>query len=228
MRRMCGRVEYVVTRKKLEERYGATLIEGYTDQGIFDPHYNVPPSTKNPVLISENPEEISVGHWGYLPSWANGKNKTREVINARAETILEKTYFKSAISTRRCLIPITGFFEWKRDGDKKIPYHFHKKGEIFSLAGLYAMHKDKNGTELPHYAIITTEANELMSPIHDRIPVIIDREQETGWLQDMLEPQEVRKYLAPIASDYLSCHVVSTLVNNPRNNRPEILRPLER
>jgi putative SOS response-associated peptidase YedK len=135
---MCGRIEYVVTStKELEGHYGATLVEGYTRQGFSFPHYNIAPSAHTPLLTSENTEEILIGRWGYRPSWAQGKTGVKEVINARAESVFEKPYFKSAITKRRCLIPVTGFFEWHRDGSHKTPYRFHMKGEIFSLAGLY-------------------------------------------------------------------------------------------
>lgn len=224
---MCGRVEYVVTKKEiLEDYYGVKLVEGYTDQGFGFPRYNVPPTAHMPILTLENEEEILIGHWGYLPSWSNPEKKAKEVINARAETVLEKPYFKSAALKRRCLIPITGFFEWKREEKAKVPFRFHMGGELFSLGGVYTDAKDKKGRNLPHYAIITTEANKLMSPVHERIPVIIPREREEEWLQDSLEEKEIFSFFKPFEVEGLVKDKISTLVNSPRNDKPEILRPI--
>lgn len=223
---MCGRIEFVVTsRRKLEGHYSITIVEGYVNQGILNMRYNIPPSTVTPLVTSENHENIVAGHWGYLPSWATPENKAREVINARSETLFEKPYFKSSIVHRRCLIPVTGFFEWKREGTHKSPYRFHQEGEIFSLAGLYTTVKGKDGVEMPHYAIITREANELMAPIHDRIPVIIEPSNEKLWVEDGLPPDEIGRLLGPVPADFLIRTEVSTLVNNPRNDSPEVIIP---
>jgi putative SOS response-associated peptidase YedK len=223
---MCGRIEYIVTdKKKLESRYGATLIEGYTEQGFHYPKYNIPPTTHTPLLTSENSDEILIGHWGFLPSWAADGRKAKEVINARAESVLEKPYFKSAIMKRRCLIPVTGYFEWKRDGKTKTPYRFHMDGEIFSLAGVYTTIKDEDGFELPHYAIITTEANKLMSPVHNRMPVLIEKEDESEWIDEGLTPMEIGKFFKKREYEGLEKYQISTLVNSPKNDSPEILQP---
>jgi putative SOS response-associated peptidase YedK len=129
---MSGRIAYVVTsRRRLEDHHGVTLIEGYTEQGFDFPRYNIPPTSHTPVVTSEDTEEILIGHWGFVPSSAKKGVRTKPVINARAETVLDKSYFKSAIEKRRCLIPVTGFFEWKREGNSKTPYHFHMDGENF-------------------------------------------------------------------------------------------------
>jgi putative SOS response-associated peptidase YedK len=138
--------------------------------------------------------------------------------------VLEKSYFKSAIEKRRCLIPVTGFFEWKREGKNKTPYRFHRDGDIFSLAGVYTTVKDEDGLELPHYAILTTSANELMAPVHDRIPVIIDKSQEAHWIDQGLEDAEIADFFKPIPSEFLTRDEISSLVNSPKNDSPEIAR----
>ena len=178
------------------------------------------------MLTSENPEEILVGHWGFLPSWAKERGKNKEVINGRAESVLEKPYFRSAIRSRRCLIPVTGFFEWKREGKSKTPYRFHANGEIFSLAGLYTMIKDEDGFELPHYAIITTEANKIMAPVHDRIPVIIEKQDEEGWVSEGLTEMEIGKFFRSPDFGWLQRDQISALVNSPKNDASEILQPI--
>lgn len=222
---MCGRINYVQTSAKiLEDHYGAKLVEGFTEQG-FGPWYNIPPSAETPVVTLESPEEISVGHWGYKPAWAEGK-KLREVINARAESLFDKPFFKSSAEHRRCLIPVTGYFEWQRKGKTKIPYHFHMGGEIFSLAGVYATLKTKKGEEMPHYAIITTAANALMRPVHDRMPVIIPAASEQEWISDALSDRAVEELCRPSEIDTLRKDQISSLVNSPKNNSPKILEPV--
>lgn len=224
---MCGRIEYnVASREKLEEHYGATLIEGYAEQGFSFPHYNIPPTAHTPVVTSEDSEEILIGHWGFLPSWAKERGNGKEVINARAETILEKPYFKSAIEKRRCLIPVTGFFEWKRDTKSKTPYRFHMNGEIFSLGGIYTTIKDEDGLELPHYAIITTYANELMAPVHNRMPVIIDKGEEATWIEGRLAEENVRLFFKSFPPHLLRRDEISSKVNSPKNDSQEILKPV--
>jgi putative SOS response-associated peptidase YedK len=127
--------------------------------------------------------------------------------------VLDTPYSKSATEKRRCLIPVTGFFEWHREGKTKTPYFFHMNGEIFSLAGLYTAIKDEYDFELPHDAIITTQANDLMAPVHDRMPVIVDKADEATWVSDGL-------------SDVVRQDEVSPLVNSVKNDSPDILTPV--
>ena len=221
---MCGRIEYFITSKKqLEGRYKATMVEGYTEQGVVNARYNVPPSTNTPVLTSEESESIVLGHWGFVPSWSKGKQK--EVINARAETILEKPYFKGDIRKHRCLIPVTGFFEWHRSGARSKPYRFYTDDEIFSLAGVYSVHQDKSGTARPHFAIVTTTANSVMEKVHDRMPVIVAPKDEEHWLTADTD-EAITHLLRPYAAKHTHAYEISTLVNNPRNDSPEILKPV--
>ena len=224
---MCGRIEYVVTSKKvLEGRYGARLVEGVTFQGLVNARYNIAPSSHTPIITSENSEEFQLGHWGYLPTWANKQSKATAVINARSETVFEKPYFKSSIITRRCIIPVTGFFEWHRSGSKKTPFRFHMDGELFSLAGIYTTSKDENGDEMPHYAILTTHANALMQRVHERIPVILEQEAEDDWVSDEIDEHAMVGLFKPYKVKGLKKDEISSLVNNPRNDRPEILTPV--
>lgn len=216
----------VHSKTELEGHYGVRMVEGHTEKGVINARYNIPPTALTPVLTEEHSDEILVGHWGYRPSWAKEPGKAKEVINARAETMFEKPYFKSSALARRCLIPVTGFFEWKREGTKKTPYRFHMNGEIFSLGGIYSEVTDKYGNVLPHYAIITTGANSIMESVHDRSPVIIDAERENEWLRESLDEYAVIEFCAPNPTERLQRYEISTLVNNPRNNVPEIITPV--
>lgn len=224
---MCGRIEYVVHSKTdLEGHYGVRMVEGHTEKGVINARYNISPTSITPILTEEHAEAITHGHWGYRPSWAKEPGKAKEVINARSETVFEKPYFKSSILTRRCLIPVTGFFEWKRVGEKKTPYRFHMDGEIFSLGGIYTEVADKNGVVLPHYAIITTGPNAIMEDVHDRTPVIIDAEREQEWIDESLDEYAIAALCVPNPTDRLQRYEISTLVNNPRNDIPEIISPV--
>lgn len=224
---MCGRIEYVVhSREQLEGHYGVTIVHGHTEKGFINAQYNLPPSAVTPVLTEENNEELVLGHWGYRPTWAKEHGKAKEVNNARAETVFEKPYFKSSIQTRRCLIPVTGFFEWKSEGKTKTPFRFHMNGEIFSLGGLYSIVLDKDGNEVPHYAIITTEAASIMAPVHDRMPVIIDKEREQDWISEEIQDSEIATFFVPNDTDLLLRDQISTLVNSPKNNTPDIRIPV--
>lgn len=224
---MCGRIEYVVhSKSELEGHYGVRFVEGHTERGVINARYNIPPTAITPVLAEEHPDAIVYGHWGYRPSWAKEPAEAKEVINARAETLFEKPYFKSSILTRRCLIPVTGFFEWKREGMKKTPYRFHMNGEIFSLGGIYIEVADMNGVVMPHYAIITTGPNAVMEEIHDRMPVIIDAVHEKSWIDESLDEYAIAEFCKPNPTELLQRYEISSRVNNPRNDTPEILTPV--
>jgi putative SOS response-associated peptidase YedK len=227
---MCGRIEFYIEKiKDLEAYYGVELEHDSVVQGFHYPRYNIPPTTHHPLVTSDRPEELVIGHWGYLPAWATErKTKMHELINARAESVYEKPFFKGSIQHRRCLIPVTGFFEWHREGARKTPYRFYRDGEkVFSIGGIYTVTKDEKGGEMPHWAILTTEANSLMSPVHDRMPVVIEEKYEKEWIDGGLEPEEVQKFFEPVKSNYLKKYQISTLVNSPKNDTPQILEPVK-
>jgi len=225
---MCGRIEYHITsKKKLEDRYGATLVEGWTAQGQINARYNITPQSLVPIITCEDRESLKTAHWGFLPSWAKrGTNK--EVINARAETVLEKPYFKNAIRTRRCLVPVTGFYEWHREGKTSTPYRFYTDDEIFSIGGLYTAHETTAYEIQPFFALITTTANSVMAPVHDRMPVIISRKDEERWLDPDLGEEEIAHLFKPIAATHTHAYEISKLVNNPRNDGPELIEPVSK
>jgi putative SOS response-associated peptidase YedK len=226
---MCGRIEFhVESIEELEERYGVKMTHGRTVQGFHYPKYNIPPTSHHPLLTSSEPDELVMSHWGYLPEWAQKGGKYHAVINARAESAFEKPFFRGAIRHHRCLIPVTGFYEWHRVEKQKTPYYFHRDGEIFSIGGVYSTVKDENGLEMPHFAILTTEANSLMAPVHDRIPVIIEDKHEKEWIDEGLPDDEVHKYFKAVPSSYLKKYEISSLVNSVKNDSPAIIEPVNR
>jgi putative SOS response-associated peptidase YedK len=173
---MCGRFTETEIEALLELRYGARA------EFQIKPSYNISPSAMVPVLLNEEPSQFQELQWGLLPM----------------ESFVEKHTFRKSLREKRCLIPATGFYEWKAEGGKKQPYYIQVSDEpLFSFAGIWSEDKDKVGETVRTFAIITTEANEFMRTIHDRMPVILPREREMSWLEDGLSESEAIQYLRP-------------------------------
>lgn len=216
---MCGR--YTLTKMRdLANRYDA-----YADNDFnLEPNYNVSPSFVMPVITKNSPKRIQFIKWGLIPSWAKDPSIGNKLINARAESILEKPSFKNSFKNKRCLVPATGFYEWKKDENTKIPYYFKPKDDsIFSFAGLYDVWVDAEGKDILSYTIITTEPNEMMKPIHNRMPVILRIEDEDKWLDLNSKYLELIDLLKPSESETLEKYQVSSEVNNPRNNSENLI-----
>jgi putative SOS response-associated peptidase YedK len=213
---MCGRL---VTRDQAAiERYFNVSSHQYS----FSDRFNVAPSTDVPVIRSIDGQRIMTGmHWGLIPHWAKDKKIGYKTINARAETVATKPAFRSAYRARRCLIPASGFYEWKRDVEPKLPYFIHRKdGDPVGFAGLWETWKHDD-EELESCTIVTTDANEMMSELHNRMPVILDPQDYDWWLTGRTE--EVGQLLKPCPSEWLEAYPVSRQVNSVRNKGPELL-----
>ncbi len=205
--------------------------EEYADLLGFDlshkvaPRYNIAPS--QPVEIvrvspsTGKPELVPV-KWGLVPSWAKDPSIGNKLINARAETAHEKPSFRSAFKKRRCVIPATGFYEWQKQGTgPKQPYLIGMKaGGLFSMAGLWEHWKAPDGGELQTCTILTTGANELMEPIHDRMPVILPSEAAKKWIDAESKPDELKSMLEPLSAEQMLAVMVSRVVNDPRRDEP--------
>ncbi len=217
---MCGRYGLIYP-DQIPERFD---IEG--DMVDYDPHYNIAPGLSNPVVLALSPNHVELMRWGFMPFW--GKSAKDELINAKAETIAEKPTFKKAFQFQRCIIPASGFYEWQRDGKEKRPFYIHLKDEkIFGFAGVYRVRKDDEGKEIKGYAIVTTTPNELMEPIHNRMPVILNKEDEHLWVShDETEPERLLTLLKPYPTEKMEAYVVSTLVNSPANNTPKVIEEI--
>lgn len=192
---MCGRYFLYVSLDKLLERYGIN------DSEInFTPKKEIFPSENAPVIIqNENDSrELKLFKWGFNMSFSSNL-----IINARGETVAEKRTFKNAFRTKRCLVPVTGFFEWKQVKNKKIKYRIELlKEDIFSLAGIFAIFNN-NGEAVPSFTIITTTASKSLNSIHTRMPVILDRKNEEQWLNTANNPDSLTKLLTPFADSKL-------------------------
>ena len=165
--------------------------------------------------------------WGLIPSWATDPAIGNRLANARSESVLEKPAFRAAMRRRRCLIPADGFYEWKKNGRNKQPYLIGlRDGRLFAFAGLWEAWEGADHSYVESCTILTTTPNELMAPIHDRMPVILPAEAYGPWLDPAVPPAEVLAWLRPLPADQMTAYPVSTLVNNPRNDRPECVAPL--
>jgi len=178
---MCGRFALGIPAEQLK------LDFGLDDCADFPIRYNIPPGTDIPV-IRQSPEGKRVLHllrWGLVPHWAKDPSIGARLNNARGESVAEKPSFRSAFKQRRCLIPASGFFEWKTEGKIKQPYYFSlKSGEPMAMAGLWESWEVTDGSILRTVCIITTAANAIMTPIHDRMPAIISPENWQNWLAE--------------------------------------------
>ncbi|MBA3721982.1 MAG: SOS response-associated peptidase [Parachlamydiaceae bacterium] len=221
---MCGRFSLDITKiKSLGERFNASI------QNIeCKPHYNIAPSQQVLTVVNLNEKRtISQMTWGLIPNWSKDGKSNYNLINVRSETLIEKPYFKFCLEKHRCLIPVDGFFEWEKTANGNVPYRVVLRNEpIFSLAGLWDVWKSPTGLSIFSLTIITTKSNDLVSPIHDRMPVILNRENEEKWL-DLKETHgnHLQSLLTPFSSDEMDLYRVSTLVNSTKNDVPECILP---
>lgn len=219
---MCGRYALVnADPKKIKKRFGVTKVPK-----DLKANYNVTPQQNVYAILNESPEELSSVHWGLIPSWAKEINTKYSMINARAETITEKPAYRGIIKRKRCLIIADSFYEWKKTNGAKHPYRILMKDEgLFSFAGVWD-HWEKDGNEVNSCSVITTAPNPLMSCIHDRMPVILEKEHEQEWLSD-LDINSVLKLLKSYNDTEMKAYEVSRSINSPANNDPSVLEPVK-
>lgn len=216
---MCGRFQISKIEDDLQIRFHVDVEHEWLRQ-IF----NAAPTMLLPVITDAEPGKLSFFRWGLIPSWAKDPAIGSKLINARAETLNEKPSFRNALKSRRCLIPADGFYEWKKLEGKKIPYRICLREEdLFAFAGLWESWKDPQGQLVNTFTIITTEANDVVAPIHNRMPVILEPGIERTWLDRQVPVNEVLTFLRPYSSDKMKTYRVSDKVNNVRNNSPDLL-----
>jgi putative SOS response-associated peptidase YedK len=195
----------------------------------FRSHFNIAPGSTNPVIVVHERAEAVMMQWGLVPHWAKDITATHRPINARAEGLAEKPMFRDLLRTKRCLVPASGFFEWKQEAGRKVPFYFHVKGDlVFGFAGLYDVWSNPAGTTLATYTIITTAANTLMAPVHPRMPVILRQDDEMRWLsRDVLPAGEMRRILAPYPPELMEAYPVSERVNDPDADDERLIGPVK-
>jgi len=214
---MCGRYSFAIEDELIKERFGVSVRSA-----IYKARYNCAPSQELAVITDQAPDEMQFYHWGLVPVWAKDPAIGNKLINARAETIAEKPSFRNAFRNRRCLVPADGFYEWKK-GTVKTPYRITlNHGEPFSMAGIWEKWVSRDGEVFHSFSIITTEPNELMAPIHNRMPVILLPENEKRWLDDN-NTEVLESILKPYPAGLMTAFPVSTFVNSPKNDSPEII-----
>lgn len=192
------------------------------------PSYNISPTQNIPALINDSTRRIEVLRWGLIPPWAEDISIGNKLLNARGETITEKPSFRLAFKKRRCLIPATGYYEWKRKGSNKTPMFIHLKDEkIFGIAGLWERWTSPSGEQINSCTIITIAANDWLKPVNDRMPVIIPNDQVALWLDSTGRSEEdLMHFIKPYNADLMKKYEVSSAVNSPKNDSPENIVPV--
>ena len=224
---MCGRYEYH------PHEFSDLRIRFNLDKDVpeFKPSYNIAPGQQVPVIVREDGRnKVKLMRWGLVPSWAPDPSIGNRMINARCETLTEKPSFKQLLGTHRCLIPADGFYEWRREGRGKVPMRVVMKDrQLFTFAGLWDVWRgDPEGGELYTFTIITTNANALLRPIHNRMPVIIDRLATNHWLDSGdISSSTLSILLQPLPSELMDAYEVSRLVNDPRNDSAACITPAD-
>ena len=191
--------------------------------------FNIAPGTRQPVIVQvAGGRELLQMQWGLIPLRTKDIRSAHPIINARAETLAEKPLFASLLKTKRCLIPASGFFEWKHEGTRKIPFYNHLPDQpLFAFAGLYDEWHDPAGTLLSTYTIITTESNSLMATVHNRMPVIVSQDREESWLSgEQPDVGQLKAMLAPYPAEKMVIYPVSSLVNTPSADDEQVIRPV--
>jgi putative SOS response-associated peptidase YedK len=228
---MCGRFTLTQSPELIAE------IFELEDLPQFVAGYNIAPTQPVPVIRLDHAQrQFDYLYWGLIPSWTKDPTIGSRLINARSETVTEKPSFRAAFKRRRCLIVADGFYEWqklepesgtKKTSAKKQPYYFHLTDhQPFGFAGLWEHWQSPAGDQIESCTILTTNANELMQPIHDRMPVILPAAAYQDWLDSTVQTTEIIPLLQPYPEEQMHCYPVSLQVNNPRHDDPDCIAPL--
>lgn len=219
---MCGRYAITLPPETYREFFG------YPEQPNFPPRYNVAPTQPVPIVLEDRGERhFMLVRWGFLPSWVKDPKDFPLVINARGETLETKPTFKAALKRRRCIFLADGFYEWRRHGREKTPFLIRRRSrKPLPMAGLWETYSSPDGGEIDTAAIVTTDANGLMSAVHDRMPVILSDDDIAAWLDVRDERTDVMRLVRPCPDDWLELVPVSSRVNKVENDDPSLVEPL--
>ena len=220
---MCGRFNLITDAQALVDFFALS------DSLDVAPRYNIAPAQSILAVRQQDGRRTAAAlHWGLIPRWSKDRKIGYKTINARAETVAEKPAFRSAFRRRRCLIPATGFFEWRTVASGKQPYNILRRdGNLMAFAGLWESWRSPDGEQIESCTIIITEANESVRPVHDRMPVILDPEAYPIWLNpDLQDPAKLQPLLRPCPAELTVAVPVSRSVGNPANDGPDCVRPL--
>jgi putative SOS response-associated peptidase YedK len=218
---MCGRYTLAITPEALADAFALSTVPD------FPRRYNIAPTQPVATIVQDGKtsrRKFRLMRWGLIPSWAKDPAIGNKLINARSETVQEKPSFRNAFKRRRCLIPADGFYEWQKvKGSSKQPYYFHlNDGKIFAFAGLW-----ESWNDIETCTILTTAANDLLQPVHDRMPVIVDPQLYDIWLAtNIQDPDPLLPILEPFSPDPMAAYPVGTWVNAASNDDPRCIEEL--
>ncbi|MBK9926550.1 MAG: SOS response-associated peptidase [Anaerolineales bacterium] len=222
---MCGRFTLTVDPAELQDTFTDFIFPSK-----FAPRFNIAPSQPVLAIPNDGASKADFFVWGLIPMWAKDPSIGNRLINARGETVAEKPSFRGSFKYKRCIILADGFYEWKASSGKKpkTPYYIHMKDrKPFVFAGLWDSWEGPDGSSIKTCTIITTEPNELMATLHARMPVILHPRDYAKWLDDAPQtPENLLPLIKPFPADNMSAHPVSTLVNKPDNDSPELVVPV--
>ncbi len=214
---MCGRYSITADGQQIALRFGVQVA------GDWQAHYNAAPSQHLPVILNRDPQSVQWLRWGLVPHWAKDPNIGNKMINARAETLLEKPSFREPLRKRRCLVLADGYYEWQATANGKQPMRFVlEDAQPFAMAGLW---EEWHGGAAPlaTFTVITTSANAMAAAVHNRMPVILSPETERDWLDPEVDVADLLPLLTPFAGESMSVYPVSTRLNSPGNDDPSLI-----
>jgi putative SOS response-associated peptidase YedK len=223
---MCGRF----VRKSGGEEVSREFDVGLSDISfLLEPGYNIAQGNQVAAVVKSDRLAVVAFRWGLIPPWAKDERTGYKMINARAETLSVKPSFKKPFQSQRCLVIADGFYEWSGRSRPKVPYYFHRKDPApMGLAGLFESWPGPGGRVVNSCAIVTTAANSLMQPVHDRMPAIIAREDYRLWLDNgIFDGKALGALLRPYPPEDMECYPVSPLVNSPPNNSLQCIQPVQ-
>lgn len=221
---MCGRFALTASPEEIAQQFDLNTVSSLA------PRFNIAPS--QPVAAvrlnrDTGQREFVHFHWGLIPGWAKDPSIGYKMINARSETVAEKPSFRNALKYRRCLVPVSGFYEWQKVGKGKQPHFIHLTEQtLFAVAGLWEHWQSADGSEIESCTLLTTAANEMMRPLHDRMPVILHPDDYALWLDPQeTKPDQLLPLFRPFPSEQMTAYPVSTIVNSPFNEIPACIEP---
>jgi putative SOS response-associated peptidase YedK len=222
---MCGRFTQFHSAKAIAKAFQLSEVPELA------PHYNIAPTQTIAVVLQPAPKserQFRFFRWGLIPSWSKDPAIGARLINARAETVAEKPAFRSAFRHRRCLIPADGFYEWQRQDGQKQPFYFHLQDhQPFAFAGLWEHWQGPEGEDIETCTILTITANELLGPVHDRMPVILSPEAYNTWVDPELQTaSQLQPLLCPYPAEQMVAYPVSRAVNRTSFDDPDCIQPL--
>lgn len=225
---MCGRSSLTLTEKELEKQFGKSFYSDEVNRYNPIPNYNIAPTHYVPIITNDDKNHFQYSRWGLLPQWAKDKNYGSRLINARVETIEKKASFKSSFQKRRCLIPMSGYYEWLTKNGKKYPYRIMNMDRSpFLVAGIWSIWESPSGEKIPSFSVVTRDAAEKIDFIHDRMPAILSGGTEMNWLDMEFPSDDVKSMIYDLDGNTLSAYPVTRKVNSVKNNDKSLIEEVD-